>query len=405
MVTKSCTPESASSGQAPIFLLSSIRAGSTLLRCILDAHPDVWGPPELRLGALCCASYHTAYWSGPGARRTQNLDDVAALDYVRRTVGALMAAGTAARGKKIWCEKSPQNWTHLPLLEKIFPDARFILISRNCLDVVHSCLELVWLSDRLLPELAAYILRTPDRLPAALARYWIDTNHRILECERRTGNRFHRVRYEDIVARPSETLRALFASLGLSWSDDLVASSFEDGHGDGPGDFKFRYTRNIHGRSVGKGSRFRRDQFPSDVLAQADELSRELGYPAIGEEILCGAPESDGAHAGAPDDLLTSAVPAFLSRAPAQEMRGRVLIGIGQHLWLAELGTGRWSRVPAMTEADATILVEEDLLGAIVAGKANPADLFAEGKLIIRGRLQTAYDLLNVLVPGASALT
>jgi hypothetical protein len=34
----------------PIFILSCYRSGSTLLRYILDSHPDVYCPPELSLG-------------------------------------------------------------------------------------------------------------------------------------------------------------------------------------------------------------------------------------------------------------------------------------------------------------------------------------------------------------------
>lgn len=164
--------------------------------------PDVWSPPELYLGDLCAACHHAAYWTDLSGERAEDRN-AGALEYVRRTVGSFMAANTNARGKKLWCEKSPRNWKHLPLLENVFPEARFVWLSRNCLDVIHSCMEIVWLRDQVLPELTSHVARDPERLPAAMLRYWVDTNRRFLDCEGRTGDRCHRVRYEDIVLRPS----------------------------------------------------------------------------------------------------------------------------------------------------------------------------------------------------------
>src|SRR5438067_867005 len=49
MTTFACTPTVG----APIFILSNPRSGSTLLRFLLDAHPSICCPGELRLGAIC----------------------------------------------------------------------------------------------------------------------------------------------------------------------------------------------------------------------------------------------------------------------------------------------------------------------------------------------------------------
>ena len=37
----------------PVFVLCAARSGSTLLRFVLDAHPDLACPPETNVPALC----------------------------------------------------------------------------------------------------------------------------------------------------------------------------------------------------------------------------------------------------------------------------------------------------------------------------------------------------------------
>ena len=43
----------ASADYPPVFVLCCARSGSTLLRYMLDTHPDVCCPPELHLSDLC----------------------------------------------------------------------------------------------------------------------------------------------------------------------------------------------------------------------------------------------------------------------------------------------------------------------------------------------------------------
>src|SRR5579863_617747 len=43
----------ARAGQAPVIVLTMARSGSTLLRFILDSHPELACPPETSLGSVC----------------------------------------------------------------------------------------------------------------------------------------------------------------------------------------------------------------------------------------------------------------------------------------------------------------------------------------------------------------
>jgi hypothetical protein len=43
---------------SPVFILTASRSGSTLLRFILDSHPDLARPPETLIGSSCAAMLH-----------------------------------------------------------------------------------------------------------------------------------------------------------------------------------------------------------------------------------------------------------------------------------------------------------------------------------------------------------
>src|SRR5580698_7888854 len=48
-------------GDDPVFVLCCARSGSTLLRFLLDAHPDLACPPETNAAALC--AHLASMWS------------------------------------------------------------------------------------------------------------------------------------------------------------------------------------------------------------------------------------------------------------------------------------------------------------------------------------------------------
>src|SRR5437870_2427775 len=103
----------------PAFILSCERSGSTLLRYIIDTHPEIVSPGELALGQLCCdlelvVSRTLGEISTPANEREhQQL----VLAEVRRIVSDLMNTYTRAKHKRIWCEKTPANLRHLDILK------------------------------------------------------------------------------------------------------------------------------------------------------------------------------------------------------------------------------------------------------------------------------------------------
>jgi protein-tyrosine sulfotransferase len=76
--------------EPPIFILSDFRSGSTLLRYVVDAHPRLCCPAELRLAYLCQRALQVAslLTTGDDVESLRGGSD--AIDCVRRIVEELM---------------------------------------------------------------------------------------------------------------------------------------------------------------------------------------------------------------------------------------------------------------------------------------------------------------------------
>src|SRR5262245_62211161 len=108
----------------PVFVLCAARSGSTLLRFLLDAHPDLACPPETNLPAM--AVQLATVWSLiVGAPLSPERGDeppeipAAAIEGVRRTMDEMMASYLARRGKQRYCDKSLGTARFVELLLRV----------------------------------------------------------------------------------------------------------------------------------------------------------------------------------------------------------------------------------------------------------------------------------------------
>src|SRR5882757_4451661 len=105
-----------------IFILSTPRSGSSLMRYIMDTHPRVCSPGELGLGALCENLYTAIYYTKAQVKASSEQERVTlTLQEMRRIVDEIMSSYAALKGKQVWCEKTPKNLRHRDLLSKVFP--------------------------------------------------------------------------------------------------------------------------------------------------------------------------------------------------------------------------------------------------------------------------------------------
>ncbi len=212
--------------EPPVFLVGCPRSGTTLLFELLGAHPDLRSLPE---------EGHV-YWSGYNHPRRHGWasDALSAADASaaeHRYLETLLAG--LGPGRPL--DKTPKNVLRLPYLRAHFPDARIVLVVRDGRATTASLLE-GWRHRRG----ASYVL--PERLRLAdydsrVWRYVLPPGWRSLQgsdlaqvaarqyvaCTQAADR--HRdavdlvVRYEDLVARPEQTVAQVEDVLGLPPSE------------------------------------------------------------------------------------------------------------------------------------------------------------------------------------------
>jgi Sulfotransferase family len=273
----------------PVFVLCNGRSGSTLLRFLLDAHPDLACPPETNLPGLCVqlATVWSLIEGAPlSANRGDEPPDIpqAAIAGVRDTMDRMVGSYLARRGKKRYCDKSLGTARFAELLLRVYPDARFICMYRHPMDVIASGVEASpWGVTGYGFE--PYIAATPGNAVMALANFWTDNTQVTLAAEERFADRCLRVRYEDLVSDPESTAAGVFEFLGVEAVPGISQSCFSAEHERfGPADYKIWYTSRITTDSVGRGWSVPAGMIAPQLLDVINELAGKLGYLAVDGE-------------------------------------------------------------------------------------------------------------------------
>jgi len=214
------------------FVVGCGRSGTTLLRAILDSHPDVAVPDEvsfvvrfarphyaLRYGwprgydpaaaaGLLLGNESFRRWGLPDDEARAALTGPPAPTSYAATVRRAYAAYAARAGKPRYADKTPMHVLHLRRLGRMFPEARFVHLVRDGRDVAASYRSVAW---------------GPSGIDDA-ALLW----RRRVSAGRRAGprlgpGRYREVRYEDLVAEPERVVRELCAFLDLTWDDRVLS--------------------------------------------------------------------------------------------------------------------------------------------------------------------------------------
>jgi hypothetical protein len=288
-------------GDDPVFVLCAGRSGSTLLRFLLDAHPDLACPPETRLPWLArqlATAWAVIEDAGPSGQSADGNSADAAIsapvaDGLRRSLDPMMTAYLRRRGKRRYCDKSLGAAQQAGLLLRIWPAARFVCLYRHPMDVIASGIEASpWGLTSYGFE--PYIGSPPDNNVAALARYWVDYTTSIVAAEERFADRCLPVRYEDLVTDPDGQIARIFEFIGAAPDPGIVARCFgPERQRFGPGDYKIWNTSGVSADSVGRGWTMPAGKIPAPLLGRVNELADALGYLRVGPRWGTGAKPAD----------------------------------------------------------------------------------------------------------------
>jgi hypothetical protein len=233
--------------RAPVFLLSSIRSGSTLLRCMLNSHPAIHAPHELHLRYLT-AGMESEYTELAMATLGYGIGDLRRMLWDRVLHDQLRRSG-----KSVVVDKSPSNAFIADELRYCWPDARFIVLRRHPAAIVASIVNGGDGRDE--ATATAEVLRYGAALDAAL------------DAERATPV----VCYEDLVADPIGTCRRLCQFLDVDPDDSMVDYGRYD-HG------PFVYGIGDWGERIRSGRVLRDRANPAAVQEPLVDLCRRWGY-------------------------------------------------------------------------------------------------------------------------------
>ncbi len=128
----------------PIFVVGCGRSGTTWLGFALGRHPSIAYLNEPR--DLWFQTFpHSDIWSADAAAQGGQivLGDDEYTPGAAKVLHTLFEAATAGRGAARLCEKLPINAFRLPLIARVFPDARFVYIERDGVDVARSIAALI----------------------------------------------------------------------------------------------------------------------------------------------------------------------------------------------------------------------------------------------------------------------
>lgn len=277
----------------PIFIVCTGRSGSTLLRYILDTHEMIEAPQELHLGPMIkeMLRVNTLLYEN----KIPEDKDVASFvtSKVRTDVDQIIRASIS---KEIWCDKSVSSIDFLDEIMTVFPNARYIYLYRDCLDFVHSALEVskygfqgFWFED--------FILRNPENIVDGLVNFWCMQTEKRINLQNESKYAIYPIKYEDIVHSPESTLKLLFDFLELDFDKGILDRLFVKFR-PGKGDLKVQSSGKIH-KNTGKGKYIPLKQIKEDTFIRMNKILSQIGYNTVDRNInfiVDGVTESNDLH-------------------------------------------------------------------------------------------------------------
>ena len=288
-------PTLSTPGPPAPFIVGSPRSGTTLLRMMLDSHPDVAIPNETHfIGPVARAwsrggenSLADSVEAMIGSNRWADFGLDAQLlrtqcmEAEPKSPGALLrlfyGAYSAMSGKPRWGDKSTPYTSIMPTIFKLLPEARFIHIIRDGRDATLSVLPL-WFG--------------PDTIEEG-AHWWVKNVSAALRDAADVP--YLEVRFEQLVVDPEPVLKQICTFVGLTYFPEMLAygaraharlGELKDIDLQGQTVSAEKRRRNdpllAHKPDAGRAGRWRTEMTAEDrhrFEAIAGTLLEQLGYP------------------------------------------------------------------------------------------------------------------------------
>lgn len=270
-----------------VFILSSVRAGSTLLRVMLAGHPQLFAPPEFHLLGYDTMQQRAQLDKAPDknqgieralveafqidlAEAQQQIQDMINRDLRTAEVVSQIAAAVAPR---LLIDKSPGNANDIRSLFRIknaFPNAKFIYLYRHPYTVI----------DSVVKNRFVKLMEGGATDPYDFGEFiWTRSNSNILDfIESLNPQDYFHLKYEELVTSPAQIMQNLANFLGISYSESLIKPYSGRRMRDGLGDPNFLDHDSI---DASLAEIWRTIKLPRNLSRSSRAIAQQLNYEIL----------------------------------------------------------------------------------------------------------------------------
>lgn len=253
--------------QSPVFVVGFPRSGTTLLEQMLDAHPRLQSMDERPFFNILSNQLDDIRVEIP--RDLHKLDQ-RDCDELRKGYLTMACSKVPRRWDARLVDKNPLNMLWLPMIHRLFPQAKFILVLRHPCDVIMSCY---------MQNFRAALLAAASQSLEHLARAYVVAMESWLHHVGVFKPDVFVSRHEDLIADAPGQTRRIAAFLGLDDAESMLkfdVRAREKGYIKTPS-----YTQviePINARGVGRWQRYR--EYIEPVLPILQPMLEHWGYDA-----------------------------------------------------------------------------------------------------------------------------
>jgi len=286
----------------PFFVLGFPRSGTSALRLHLTCHRDLEIPPESsfltwllpkyadwsvldahdqRIDEFVCDVFNSrkfSTWRLSRDRLRQQIVSSTPANYAQLAACVYSAyANQRCKPQARWGDKNNVHLNKVQEISDLYPNAQFILVTRDVRDILVSVRDLSKLDSglRFRPQLPSDALR--------LATLWRQQNTLALrELRRLPHGSFTTVSFEELVASPRQVLESLVRFLHCEWDEEIMSAPLLNRtHNLEPQETMYWKSLTLQPLTASRVGRWRKALSDGDlrmVVEEGEPLFTQLGY-------------------------------------------------------------------------------------------------------------------------------
>ncbi len=193
----------------PVFLIGFPRSGTTLLDTILRTHNLIEVIEEKPIVDKLLKEIERN--TGNSFSNLEEIDELE-VQKLKNLYNSERQKYTKLEDGKIYVDKFPLNIVYLAEINKIFPNAKYILALRNPRDSVLSCFMQSFTPN----DAMSNMLSIDDA-----SNLYDRTMHLFKLYEKILNLNIHQIKYEDVINNFERTIKGLLKFLEIEWTDNL----------------------------------------------------------------------------------------------------------------------------------------------------------------------------------------